>query len=82
MNNWSDELAVFLFDWFSKKQTNKTVHTQNDNRKKLIILRECVWRRVRACVCVVLGGEASTTEIVAWIAMYLTGYSDYLIGFH
>ena len=74
-------MNLLFFCLTGSQKTNKTVHTQNDNRKKLI-LRECVWRRVRACVCVVLGGEASTTEIVAWIAMYLTGYSDYLIGFH
>ena len=42
----------------------------------------CVFVRVY-----VLGRErswvfASTSLVVVWTAMYLTGYSDYLTGFH
>ena len=43
--------------------------------------------RTRMCVCVcVLGGKkswvfVSTAQVVVWMAMYLTGYSDYLTSF-
>ena len=47
---------------------------------------ESVWVCVYGCVCV-LGRErswvfASTALAVAWMSMYQTGSSDYLIAFH
>ena len=39
----------------------------------------------RACVCVFLAGKGAghllIQVVVAWTAMYLTSYSDYLTGF-
>ena len=54
---------------------------------RVACVRACVRVCVCVCVCVcVLGVEgswvfASTALLVVWTDMYLTGYSDYLIGF-
>ena len=57
--------------------------------KKLYSEREREWERECVCVCVCvcvlcIGGSrvfASTALVVAWVAMCLTSYSDYLTGF-
>ena len=47
---------------------------------------ECVRVNECACVCVLYWEEswvfACTDLVVAWTAVYPTGYSEYLTGFH
>ena len=84
ISSHSDIPAVILFDPFSTKTP-----------KKNSTVRECVWHVfahacVSVCACVwtcacVLDREgswafASRALVVVWTAMYLTSYSDYLIG--
>ena len=68
-----------------------TSSQQKETGKKKITVRGCVWHVfAHVCVCVwtcacVLDREgswafASTAVVVVWTAMYLTSYSDYLIG--